>query len=229
MLSEPRTISLLCDLIHLPAKHDLDALRAVYNRVASSSGYENFIRTPAGARLERHAPEGGGFSHLTFTGDRIQFAEDHMSLTVEEFALKVATVARLAMPILRIPVILVQQVTVRVIATPNTFKNAADFLAGSIFRIREGDLELLGRPANVFGFRLLFPATKENPASFNVRVESYLRDPQCVYVENVGTYKAPIQLASLESVEKNILATSSHMVDHLLPFLSRYDRRDPDT
>ena len=144
MLSEPRTISLLCELIHIPMKHSSDRLRDVYNRVCNSCGYENFIRTPTGARIERNDPDGGGISHLNFSGDRIQFTEDHMGISVDQFAMKVSTVLRETMPLLRIPVILVQQATVRVITTPNSFKNAAEFLARSIFRIREDDLSLLG-------------------------------------------------------------------------------------
>jgi hypothetical protein len=158
----------------------------------------------------------------------MQFTQDHLGTSVEEFGMKVADVLKTTMPLLQIPVILVQQGTVRVIASPNSFKTAAEFLARSIFRIRQEDLQLLGRPTSVFGFRLVFPPTKEHPAAYNVRIESYLRDPRSVYVENVGTFKAPIQLQSLDAVQRNLELTSQHIVDHVLPFLSRYDKKDSE-
>ena len=225
MFSEPRTISLLSEVIHLPMKHSIESLREVYNRVCGSCGYENFIRTSTGVRVERHDTQGDGFSHLNFTGDRIQFTEDHVGITVDQFAQKVHTVLSEAMPILRVPVLLVQQVTVRVICTPNGFKSAAEFLARSIFQIREEDLSLLDRPTNVHGFRLVFPPTAEKPHGYNVRIETYLRDKRSIYIENVGTYKTPIQMPTLDAVQRNIEETSEFLVNHVVPFLSRYDRK----
>ena len=228
MLSEPRTISLLCELVHIPMKHLPEGLREVYNRVCSSCGYENFIRTPGGARIERQQ-EAGGFSHVSFTGDRIQLTEDHVGISVEQFARKVAAVLTESVQVLRIPIVLLQQTTVRVIAMPNSFRSAADFLSQRIFRVPAGDLEAFGRPSNLFGFRMSLPPTRDDPTSFNIRVETYLRDRRSLYIENVGTFKAPVQASSLEVVERQTLATSELLTDRVIPFLSRYDTRGPET
>ncbi len=228
MFSEPRTISLLTECLHLPLKHSVDNLREVYNKICGTCGYENFIKTATGVRLERHESQGDGFSHLNFAGDRIQFTEDHVGISIDQFAKKVRTVLEVAMTELRIPVILVQQTTVRVISTPHSFKSAAEFLAKSLFRIRGEDLELLGRPTSVHGFRLVFPASGDNAHAFNVRVESYLRDQRSIYVENVGTFKSPIQLQALEKVESNMELTSDFVTNNIVPFLSKYDRREPE-
>ncbi|MEM7236178.1 MAG: hypothetical protein AAF517_28700, partial [Planctomycetota bacterium] len=125
MLSEPRTISLLCELVHIPKKHHPDQLRDVYSRVCKSSGYENFIRTPNGARIERQG-DAGGFSHLNFTNDRVQFTEDHVGISPDQFAQKVVGVTRDIVSMLQIPVILVQQATIRVTTTPNIYKSGAE-------------------------------------------------------------------------------------------------------
>ena len=60
MLSEPRTISLLTEVIHLPAVQPPEKLREVYNEVCRTCGYENFTRIQGGARIERREPEGEG-------------------------------------------------------------------------------------------------------------------------------------------------------------------------
>ncbi|MEM7230543.1 MAG: hypothetical protein AAF517_00120, partial [Planctomycetota bacterium] len=91
------------------------------------------------------------------------------------------------------------------------------------------DLGGFGRPTNVFGFRLVSPATREEPSGFNIRVESYTREPRSLYLENVGTFKTPVQSSQLELLEKNILTTSDYLADKIIPFLSMYDRRDSAT
>lgn len=233
MLSEPRTINLLTELIHVPAKHTVENLRNLYNSICSSCGYENFIRTADGARVEsskvdQSKSEGTqGSSSVTFRQDRIIVLEDRTALALEEYVERVETVARSAMEILKIPLFLVQQSTVRSLASPNFYRSAGEFLGKSLFKIREEELEPLGRPANIFGLRLLFPATPDNNQQFNVRIESYVKDPRSVYIENVGVYKNPIQYQNLDVLGQNMEATAEFLSSNLCGFLTQYDRKDP--
>jgi len=226
LLSETRTISLLTELIHLPANHSAEKLREVYNEVCRTCGYENFLRVQGGARIERKEPEGDALSQLTLLTDRIQFTEDHTGISVDQFGKKIVAVLSTALPSLGIPLILIQQATIRLTATPNSFRNASEYLARSVFKIRPEDFEPLGRPTTVFGFRLVFPPTSQHPHNFNVRVESYVRDGRSLYIENVGTFKAPIQPATITEVEKNLERTADFVAEHVVKFLSIFDRRE---
>jgi hypothetical protein len=228
LLSEPRTISLLTELIHLPLTHAPEKLREVYNDVCRTCGYENFTRVQGGARIERRESEGEGFSQLCFLNDRIQLTEDHAGVSAEQFGKKAMAVLTTALPALGIPILLVQQTTVRITAVPNSFRGASEYLARSVFKIRAEDVELLGRPTSVFGFRLVFPPSHDHPQNYNVRVECYVRDGRSLYIENVGTFKAPIQQSNLDQVEKNLQMTSDFLVDNLVKFLSVFDRRDTE-
>lgn len=228
MLSEPRTISLITELIHIPVVHSQEKLREVYNEVCRTCGYENFYRIQGGARIERKDAEGEGFSQLSLVGDRIQVTDDHTGISVEQFGKKSTAIIAAALPALGIPLIIFQQTTVRVTAMPNSFKSAPEFLARSLFRIRPEDLEALGRPTSVFGFRLLFPPTKEQPQNYNVRVECYVRDGKSLYIENVGTFKTPIQPTTIDQVEKNLQMTSEFLVENVVKFLSIFDRRESE-
>ncbi len=226
MLSEPRTISLLTELIHLPVVHAPEKLREVYNDVCRTCGYENFTRVPGGARIERKEAEAEGFSQLSLLGDRIQITEDHTGISTAQFGKKAMAVLSASLPALGIPLILVQQTTVRITAAPNSFRTGSEYLARSVFRIRAEDVELLGRPASVFGFRLVFPPTQQHPQNYNVRVECYVRDGRSLYIENVGTFKSPIQQGNIEQVEKNLQMTSDFLVENVVKFLSAFDRRE---
>jgi len=228
LLSEPRTISLLTELIHLPVVHSPEKLREVYNQACRTCGYENFLRIPGGARIERKESEGEGFSQLSLIGDRIQLTEDHTGVSADQFSKKVLAVLSTAMPVLGIPLLLVQQTTVRITSAPNSFRTAAEYLARSLFRIRPEDIDSLGRPTTMFGFRLVFPQTLEHPQKYTVRVECYVRDPRSLYIENVGTFNSPIQAGQLDQVEKNLLLTSEFVVENVMRFLSVFDRREPE-
>src|SRR5688572_8461033 len=103
MFSEPRTISLILELVHIPATHAPEKLREVYNEVCRTCGFENFTRIPGGARIERKDPEGDGFSQLSLTSDRIQLVEDHSGVSMDEFGKRALAVLSSAMPRLGIP------------------------------------------------------------------------------------------------------------------------------
>ncbi len=226
MLSEPRTISLLTDLIHVPAKHAIDRLREFYNSVCGPLEYENFIRTPDGARIEKTQTEGAETSTVVLRQDRISVIEDSTTLTVDQYSQKLEAVAKTAMEVLKLPFFLVQQSTVRAIASPHAFKTGAEFIGRSLFRITTEHLGPLGRPTNIFGFRLFFPATKEQPHQFNVRVESYVKDNRSIYIENVGMFKTPIQYRGLQAIGRNVQATAEFVSNNLYGFLSQFDSKD---
>lgn len=228
MLSEPRTISILTELHHLPAVHSPEKLREVYNQVCRTCGYENFLRVQGGARIERREADSEGFSQLCLLGDRIQLTEDHTGVTMDQFAKKTIAVLSTAMQVLGIPVLLVQQTTVRITAVPNSFRTATEFLARSVFKMEPEDLGPLERPTSVFGFRLVFPPTQKHPHNYSVRIECYVRDGRSLYIENAGTFKTPIQPNGLEQIESNLQMTSDFLVDNVVKFLSRYDRREAE-
>jgi len=229
VLSEPRTISLITELIHLPMVHAQEKLREVYQQVCKSCGYENFHRLPSGgATIERKDVEGEGKSVLSFLNDRIQLTEDHTGASAAQFGKKAIGVLATTLPALGIPILLIQQTTVRIITAPNSFRNASEYLAKGFFKVRHEDLEPLGRPTNLFGCKLIFPPTQEEPHNFSVRVECYVRDGRSLYIENVGTFKTPIQPASLDTVEKNLKQTADFLVENVIKFLSVFDRREPE-
>ena len=217
----------MTELIHLPSKHAFEDLREVYNRISTICGYENFTRLPNGARLERGEGETGEISSVTFLNDRVKMVEENIATSLEQISEKFVAVLEGCMPVLKIPFFLVQQYTVRVITTPNTYRQASEFIGKSLFRISNEDVAVLERPTNIFGLRLVFPPTKKQLHHFNVRIESYTRDPRSIYLENVGTFKTPVQRGpQLKRIPSDIQKTSEFLTVNLCRFLSQYDRKE---
>lgn len=228
MLSEIRTINWLTELIHIPCKHSLESLRELYNNICKSCGYENFIRTVDGVRIEKGQIEESEVSTVTFKPDRILLVEDNTTMSVDQFVYKQEAVVKAAMETLGIPVVLIQQSTVRAITSPHCFKSAAEFMGKTLFRVKPEDLQPLGRPTSIFGLRLFFPATPQIPHQFNVRIESYMKDHRSVYIENVGIFKMPIPYQNLGQIGKNTLATAEFVSNNLCQFLTQFDKKEPE-
>ncbi len=228
MLSEPRTISLSADFVHVPMTHDAEKLREVYSKLCRLCGYENFTRVQGGARIEETSSEGKGTSNVTILRDRVQFLDNHTGVTVDQFGRKMRAALGVTLSGLGIPLLLVQQYKVRAISVPNSYKTSSEFLAHRIFRLAPGQLEPLGRPASFFGFRLLFPSASGQPEHFDVRIESYVHDASALYIENSGTFKAMVQPNALDAVEENLRKSSEFISENVVSFLSQYDGREPE-
>lgn len=233
MLSEPRTINYLGELIHVPVAATVEGLRSVYAELCEREGYENFIRTADGCRLEGGAIEGQVIdptageapsrSTLTFRKDRIQLIEENTDLSLEQYRARVVNVATVAMKVLKIPLILVHHATARAITTPNCYRSAGDFLAENLIRVQPARIEPLGRPTSFMGLRLFFPATADQPGKFNVRVETYLRDPRSLYLENVAMFQAPIKPSNVAELGQQVETAVNFVSNNLWSFLTQFD------
>ena len=223
MLSEPRTNAFLIELIHLPTQHSPHRLRNLYQELCTQCEFENFIRRPAGAVIERPASEEAGLSRLTFSSDRMHFIEEGGLLTLDTFCQRLDAILGRAMDHLGIPVFLMELCTVRAVATPGHFDSASDFISTRLLNFGEVDLSQLGRPTKVFGLSLSVPPAQDMRDSYSIRVEVFARDPKSLYLENAGTFRTPINRTDIARAGEAMRATSEFLSERLCPFLSRFD------
>ncbi len=226
MIGEPNTISRIVELLHLPASHTPEALREVYAEVSKSCGYDNFIRQPGGARLESAEAEGGSVSRLTFGRDRVIFQEERTRSGLEHFVRKIEAVTKVAAPKLGIPLFVARTVTRRVIAAVPGSETGASFLARTVFRIEPDDLAVLERPAQVVGVRLDFPGRQPQDGAHRVRVETYLRDQGALYLEDIATYKVPVQSLDHAKISGELHDVEEFVGGKLTEFLGGLNSRD---
>lgn len=223
MLSEPRINALLMELIHLPMQHSSQRLRALYAQLCTECEFENFIKRPGGAVIERPASEETGRSRLTFSADRLHFMEEGGLLTLDSFCRRLEVILERAMDVAGIPVFLMEQCTVRAVASPGAHDSAAEFIGARLMNIAAGDLSALGRPTSVFGLRLQVPATAEHRDSHSVRIEVLARDPKSLYLEDVGTFRNPINRKDVPLAPAAMRQTAEFVSERLCLFLSRLD------
>ncbi len=223
MLSEPRTIALITELIHIPMQHSASRLRNLYTRLCTECDFENFIRTPGGARIERPASEEAGLARLVYLPDRVQFVEEGGLVTIDDYCRRLEVILERSMDMLGIFIFLMVQSTVRSLASPGAFKSASEFIGRRLTNIAKSDLSALGRTTNVFGLKLTVPPVPNEVDSYNLRVEVYARDPKSLYLENIGTFRLQINRGEVSKAADAVRRTASFLHDRLCPFLSLFD------
>lgn len=225
---EPRTIAFLCELIHPPSPPDPSAIQKIHNGMFESPPplYQSFAVTPQGATLSNPVSQPGAFSSVAFLQDRMQFREELSEMTIDSFGERVRQIAAAVGEQRQIPIFPAQVVTIRSLINPRNFRDSRVFMRDAMlgFGGQYGEFE---REPGLFGFRLVFPPSQENPNAYTLRVESYANDPRSLYIENQGSFGPTLPAQGLEAIESNVHATYDFIVQHASRFIGRFDVR-PD-
>ena len=223
----PRTIGLAAELLHPPAQTDPGLVQRVHNQLfeGGSPTYSSFQVTPAGPVLSNPVTQPGAASQAVFLADRVQFREDLTSLTVEDFGHRVREIATAWAELRGLSLYLAQQVTLRTLVNPRNFADSREFLRRGVFRMGD-EIESFGRDPQVWGLRLMFPPSQEQPNAFALRVESFSNDPRSLFLETQGTFVGPIHCEQgLEALETNVSVAYDFVLERVLPFVARFDAR----
>lgn len=235
MLYTPRTIALICELFHPPIQPDASPIQRVHNQLYQSGDplYSSFSVTPAGAVLSNPVNQPGANSFVAFLADRFQFREELSSLTYDDFATRVRSISQHVSRERKIQVFTGQQVTVRTLVNPRSFKDSRAYLKNGMFGF-DDETDVFGREPQLYGIRMVFPATPENPGSHLIRIESFHNDPRSLFIENTSSY-GPILVqgghpgtengaeGGLEQLEANILASYRFVTDQTMRFIGGFD------
>lgn len=226
LVDTPRTIAFSCELLHPPQPVDPAPLQRVHNRMFETGHptYKSFGVASDGVTLANPQATAGAVSSVAFAADRITFREELSGLTTEEFSTRVTELFALAGAARGIQIVLAQIVTVRTLVVPRRFKDARVFLREGVLKLG-GEMESFGREPQLYGLRLVFPPTREQPNAFSLRIESFPSDVRAVFVENQASFGALIPARGLEPLAQNVQATYAFVVERAVSFLARFDAR----
>ena len=147
-------------------------------------------RPSAGSGPSNPVSRPGEVSTAAFLADRFQFREELTSLTVDEFAERVRTISERVARLSPVQVFTAQQVTVRTLVNPRHFKDSRTYLREGMFGFSD-QIESFGRKAELYGLRLVFPPTPEEPNAHALRIESFTSDARSLFLENQASF-APV-------------------------------------
>ncbi len=223
-ISEARTIARNIDFLHIPVQHNPEQLRDLYVEVSKSCGYDNFIRVGTGARLET-VLENGGSSRLTFSNDRISFQEEHNNISLESQVRRVEEVIKVVTAKLGIPIYVCRNITLRAVAAAPT--HSSQFITDNLFQVDGDEMDPFGRSGRIVGFRMHFPPTDPKDGLHQIRMESYLRDPRSLFLEDIGTFKLPMQPGEVKRIRELLVEVDNFVHERMCKFLNQFPRKQP--
>ena len=226
MAYAPRTIAFVCELMHPPLVPEPGPVQRMHNRMFQTGSplYRSFTVAANGAVLSNPVAQPNAVSSVGFLADRFQFREEFTGLTTEDFSARVRDVTRMAVEERPVPLFTAQVVTIRTLINPRHFRDSRSFMKEGLLGFDE-ELATFDRESQLFGLRMVFPPTGDEPWAFSLRVESFANDPRSLFLENQGTFGPQVGPAGIEMLERNVAATYDFIVQRALPFLRHFDLR----
>jgi hypothetical protein len=222
----PRTIAYQSEVFHPLAEPDLVQLQKLHNQLfqAQQPAYTDFAVMHNGATLSNPAAKPGAISSVAFAPDRIVFREELGSQTVDEFAKRVRGITEVACGLLRIQVLTTHQVTIRTLVNPRNFKDSRAYLKEGMFGFGT-EVEDFSREPQLYGLRLVFPPSENEPNAHALRIESFHSDPRSLFLENQASFAPLLVPRGLEPLEQNVHDAYAFLVERALAFVGRFDVR----
>lgn len=224
MLYNPRTIALISEVFHPPLQPDPAPIQRLHNHLFQTGdpAYSSFAVTPQGAVLSNPVHQPGAASFAAFFADRFQFREELSSLTYDGFATRVRAISEQICKLRNIQVFTAQQITIRTLINPRYFKDSRAYLKQGMFGF-DDEVEAFERAPQLYGMRLVFPASPGQPGAYSLRIESYNNDVRSLYIENQGTFGPVLVESGLASIEQNILDAYRFVTEKTVRFVSQFD------
>lgn len=211
-------------LVHPPLLHSDKKLRELFTRLGTVHEFTQYQQPTEGtAQFHRIWRAANERLACNFHSDRIEMIHDFPSTNLRGFWRTVQDVLAESIKMLQIPAFVLQQYLIRKTASPLTGSDARLFLAHGVCSVENQKLEAFGRPLHGIGLRFFFPASQEAPFEFDVKVESLLRDPTQLFLENIAKFYVSIHTADLTPIEKNLEATEQFLAHTVVNFLRQFN------
>ncbi len=222
-----RSIAYVAELLHAPKQHDAAALQRVHTLAFADPkcSYQNFQVVPGGAAFF-NPPTPSAVSAVHFLPDRIQIREEMTGISREEFQDRIERIAAYSLEHLAIEHFALQNFVVRSLVNARFYTDSKEFVRRSLLNMEDEDFECLEREPQIVGLRFFFPQTNETRGAFNVRIESYEKDPRSVFVENIGIFRSLVTGGNLNELTSNFFSTYDYLDSNIVDFLSQFDSKE---
>jgi len=221
------SLSFIMELVNPHMRHDILNTNTLF--VELKDVYANCNRISADLTelsfISQETPE---TRKCVIKGDRIIILNDFTSGTLESFLKTSTYVLRTAVKILKIPLFIFRQHTVRLTAAPLRGQDARVFLGNKVSRLEDSKLKVLKRRVHGCGLRFVFAPEPDNPSEYLVRVESLLRNTGLLFLENQARFFKPIQIQPdidyAVEIGDELKMTHSFLTENVSDFLVQYNQ-----
>ncbi len=225
MTYDPRSIAFAAEILYPPQQLRADLVQGVHNTLwrQPAIGYQNFQVAPDGIHLSNLAQAPGQVSSLTFSWDRMVLRDELRGTSVDDFAARVVNVTTIAFQALGVTTSLVQQFVVRSLIAPRHFRDGREFLSRRLVAPGTDAWQVFDRPLQSLGVRLVFPPVAGSHDTFHVRIETWPQDQRSIWLENTGSFAAPVAAADAPRLANLLESTYRFTTGPVCNFLATLD------
>lgn len=162
-----------------------------------------------------------GYRKVAIHPDRLEVEEEWAESSVEEFAEFLDFAAEKFLTVFQLPLFVVQTCFVRSLIPLPANADSRDFLAFNTAHLSVEQLNRLPKPPGRVGLILEFPRDAAAPASQRlVRIESYGREINHIFVENRSVFTQPIDRSNIRLCGVNLTDTHAFIARDIVHFLN---------
>lgn len=222
---DPRTIAFAAEILFPPQPVRADVVQSVHNALwrQPAIGYQNFQIAPDGIHLSNVPQAPGQVSMATFTWDRLVLREELRGVTPEDFAARVVQVVDASFGALGVPTSTVQQFTVRSLVAPRHYRDGREFLSRRLIAPGAEAWQAFDRPLHSLGVRFVLPPAPGGVETYHVRIESWPHDQRSIWLENTGSFAAPLAAGDSKRLAEQLDATYRYLCGPVCDFLATLD------
>jgi hypothetical protein len=217
----------MVEAVFIPVQVDEKKARAVFDRVSESHGIKFYSSMPDGTVVMSTAEGSANKARYMLMRDRIVLTYDQCPNSMNYYNGLISDFFDIYTAETGMSFFLAGNIIVRKLGTLDRGRDARDFLIKNTFSMKDSDLAPFKRPLHLAGARLFFPGFAEDPASFDVKIESSIEDHRVFFVENKALFPMPFNISADRSHVAKITARAEAFVeDNIAGFLAQYDRED---
>lgn len=217
MDQSPGPASLLAQISTLrfpPAPLHAGQFREVFNRL-SQVGTFNYQITGEGVELATPSQESGETLKIIIARDAVTVAFDPTRKSAEFAAEELVGIVKEVATVLPIPVFVHQTHVLRKIFPLPTGGDARKFLMESVVPIPPARLAGWKRGFASVGVRFVFPPQQMTDLSaHDLRIESFLPDPNKVYAEDSASFLVPLPAGQWDQLKANLAEAHRFLDEH---------------
>jgi len=220
----PLTFGIL--LVHPPLLHADKTLKELFTQLGTVHEFTQYQQPAEGAAQFTRVWRGTNERLVcTFQSQQVEIVHDLPSSDLQGFWRSAQDVLMQSVRLLKIPAFLVQQYLIRKTAYPLSDADARIFLTQRVCKLGDAQLQTLARPIHGIGLRLFFAATQDTPVEYDVKMESLLRDPAQLFLENTAKFLVPVQGPDLTGIQKNLESAEGFLTQTIVNFLVQFNPR----
>jgi hypothetical protein len=194
-------------------------LREVFNRL-SQVGTFNYLVAADKVELITPSHEGGGQVKIVLGKEAVQVSFDPTTKPAELVGEELVVILREVTAVLAIPVFVHQTHVLRKTMPLPSGVDARSFILEKIVNFPPGGIAGWKRGFASVGIRFVFPPQEVNELSaHDLKVESFLPDPNKVLVEDTASYLTPLPAGQWDSLKANLQAANRFIDEYVAALL----------